>query len=73
MIRVTLSGKLTELLGTRHRGKTGQRMIQVSLERQLSGKTTVADRYYCCGFYVSEEEASAFRPGQPIKITLEQD
>ena len=48
MARVTLSGKLTELVGTRHWGKKGQCMIQVSLEREPSGKTPIADRYYCC-------------------------
>jgi len=48
-------------------------MIQVSLEREPSGKTPIADRYYCCGFYLGEEEATAFRPGHPIKITIEQD
>lgn len=73
MVRVTLSGKLTELLGIRHSGKARQRMIQVSLEREPLGKAPIADRYYCCGFYVREEEATAFQPGQPIKITIEQD
>ena len=73
MARVTLSGELTELVGTRHWGKKGQCMIQVSLEREPSGKTPIADRYYCCGFYLGEEEATAFRPGHPIKITIEQD
>lgn len=72
MARVTLSGKLTELVGS-HWGKKSQYMIQVSLERQPWGKTPVADRYYCCGFYVGEEAATAFRAGQPIRITIEQD
>ncbi len=48
-------------------------MIQVSLERQPWGETPVAERYYCCGFYVGEDEATAFRAGQPIRITIEQD
>jgi len=48
-------------------------MIQVSLVREPLGKVPIADRYYCCGFYITQEEATAFRSGQPIKITIEQD
>lgn len=73
MARITLTGKLTELVGSRHWGDKGQCMIQVSLEKESLGKTPVADRYYCCGFYVSEQEATAFRAGQPIRITIEQE
>ncbi len=73
MARITLSGKLTELVGGRHWGERPQCMIQVSLRREPQGKTPVADRYYCCGFYVSEQEATAFRAGQPIRITIEQE
>lgn len=73
MARITFSGKVTELVGSRHWGEKAQFMIQVSLERESSGKVPVADRYYCCGFYVTQEQATAFRSGKPIRITIEQD
>ena len=73
MARITLSGKLTELVGSRHSAEKAQFMIQVSLVREPLGKVPIADRYYCCGFYITQEEATAFRSGQPIKITIEQD
>ncbi len=73
MARITLSGKLTELVGSRHSAEKAQFMIQVSLVREPLGKAPIADRYYCCGFYITQEEATAFRSGQPIKITIEQD
>ena len=53
---LTLHGKVTELVGSRHWGKKPQFLIQVSLEREPSGKTP-AERYYCCGFYVTTASA----------------
>ena len=73
MPRITLSGRLTEFVGGRHRGEEAQCVIQISLRKEPSGKAPDADRYYGCGFYVSERDAIAFRPGQPIRITIEQD
>lgn len=73
MARIILSGKLTELVGGRHWGEGARYMAQVSLAREPVDKPPVADRYYCCGFYVSKQEAATLRPGQPIKITIEQD
>ena len=70
--RATLNGKVTELLGSGHWGKEKEFRIQVSLERDPSCMP-VANRYYCCSFYVGEEEATTFRAGQPIRITIEQD
>ena len=69
---LTLHGKVTEMVGSRHWGKKPQFLIQVSLEREPSGKIP-AERYYCCGFYVDGAEATDFRPGQSIRITIEQD
>ena len=70
---LTLHGKVTELVGSRQRGKKPQFLIQVSLEREPPSGKTPAERYYCCGFYVDETEATGFRLGQPIRITIEQD
>ncbi|HEX2713066.1 MAG TPA: hypothetical protein VHM88_12785 [Candidatus Acidoferrales bacterium] len=73
MARITLSGKLTGLVGSRHWGEGAQYMAQVSLAREPLDKTPVADRYYCCVFYASKQETATLRTGQPIKITIEQD
>lgn len=73
MARITLSGKLTEVVRNHRWGEQAQCMIQVSLRKELSDKAPVADRYYCCVFCVSEGDAIGFQPGQPIKITIEQN
>jgi hypothetical protein len=73
-IRGSLTGKLTELVRSRPWGKDDREYrLQISLEREPSSDIPVADRYYCCIFYISEEEAAAFRTGQPIRIKFEQD
>ncbi len=73
-VRGSLTGKLTELVRSRPWGKDDKEFrLQVSLERQPSPDMPVAERYYCCSFYVSEEESAAFRTGQPIRIKFEQD
>src|SRR5712692_2261245 len=66
---LTLHGKGTELGGSRHWGKKPQFLIQVSLEREPSGKTP-AERYYCCGFY-DGEEATDFRPVSQSGLRLD--
>jgi len=70
--RATLSGKVTGLLGSGHWGKGKEFRIQVSLERDPSC-LPVANRHYCCSFYIGEKEATTFRAGQPVRITIEQD
>jgi general secretion pathway protein A len=73
-VRGSLTGKLTGLVRSRPWGKDDKEFrLQVSLEREPSSDMPVAERYYCCSFYVSEEEAAAFQTGQPIRIKLEQD
>jgi hypothetical protein len=69
----TLTGKLTEKLTSQSWSKKNEFRIQVSLEREISSAIPVADRYYCCNFYVSEEQAASLRPGKPIRIKFEQD
>lgn len=73
MTSVTLRGKLIEFLGARYLGNKAQFMMQVSLEKRSPDKAPVAERYYCCSFYVSDQSAAGFRAGQPIRITIEQD
>ncbi|MBI3669322.1 MAG: hypothetical protein HY237_06040 [Acidobacteria bacterium] len=73
MASVIRSGKLIQRQGMWHWGKRAQFMVQVPLDRVPSGKVPAAERYYCFDFYVAEEEAAGFRPGQPIRITIEQD
>ncbi len=70
---IVLTGKLSEKLKTRSWGKECEYRIQVSLEREASSEIPVADRYYCCNIYLSEEQAKHLQPGQPVRIKIEQD
>ncbi len=70
---MALTGRLTEKLKSRSWGKECEFRIQVSLERQGTAEIPVADRYYCCSIYVSEEQAKYLEAGKPVKITIEQD
>ena len=72
-INGALTGKLTELARSRPWSKDQEFKLQLLLEREPSSELSVADRYYSCSFYVSEEQATAFRLGQPIRIKFEQD
>lgn len=67
----TLRGKLTEKLQCRSWGKETEFRIQVSLERESPADIPVADRYYCCTFYVGEEHAALLKVGQSIQIKIE--
>jgi hypothetical protein len=71
--RITLTGKLTEKLISQSWGKKNEFRIQVSLEREYSPAMPIADHYYCCSFYVNEEQATTLRTGKPIRIKFEQD
>jgi general secretion pathway protein A len=71
--RLTLTGKLTEKLVSQSCGKKNEFRIQVSLEREYSPAMPIADHYYCCSFYVSEEQAATLRANKPIRIKFEQD
>jgi general secretion pathway protein A len=70
---IVLTGKLSEKLKTRSWGKECEYRIQVSLGREASPEIPVADRYYCCNIYLSEEQAKHLQPGQPVRIKIEQD
>jgi general secretion pathway protein A len=70
---ITLSGKITEMIKTWHGGKENEYRVQVSLRREASSEIPVADRYYSCSFYVTEELAKGFRAGQAVRIKIERD
>jgi general secretion pathway protein A len=70
---IELTGKLSEKLKTRTWGKECEYRIQVSLGREASPEIPVADRYYCCNIYLSEEQANHLQAGQPVRIKIEQD
>jgi hypothetical protein len=72
-VRGFLTGKLTGLARSRPWSKDQEFKLQLLLEREPSPELSVADRYYSCSFYVSEEQATAFQMGQPIRIKFEQD
>src|SRR5712692_10462182 len=71
--RITLSGKVIELLACRNFGKKREFRMQATLGREASSEILVADRYYCCNFYADEEDIAAFQVGQSIRITIEPD
>ncbi len=73
MAKIVLTGRITELIGTRRWGPQARYMVQVAMEREPTSKVPVGERYYCNSFYVGEEEVSGFQPGRPVRITLEQD
>jgi hypothetical protein len=68
-----LTGKVTEKIKSRSWGPGREFRIQVSLGRESSPEIPVADRYYCCSFYVGEEQAALLQVGQPVRIKIEQD
>lgn len=69
----TLTGKVTEKVKSRSWSQDRECRIQVSLGREASAEIPVADRYYCCSFYVDEAQAALLQTGQPVKIKLEQE
>lgn len=69
----TLTGKVTEKVKSRSWSQDREYRIQVSLGREASSEIPVADRYYCCSFYIDEEQAAGLQAGQPIRIKFEQD
>ena len=70
---VVLTGNLTEKVRSQGWSKHHEYRILVSLERDPISGLPVADRYYCCSIYVDEAQASALKPGKPVRIKIEQD
>ena len=70
---VTVTGKLNEKVRSQSWSKKRESRINVSFERDPMSGVTVADRHYCCSFYIGEEQAVALQAGKPIRIKIEQD
>jgi type II secretory pathway predicted ATPase ExeA len=70
---LSLTGKLTEKLASQSWSNKNEFRIQVSLERDYFPGLPVADHYYCCSFYVSEEQAKGLEPGKVVRVRFEQD
>jgi general secretion pathway protein A len=70
---LSLTGKLTEKLASQSWSNKNEFRIQVSLERDYFPGLPVADHYYCCSFYVSEEQAKSLEPGKAVRVRFEQD
>jgi len=68
---LTLMGRVTEKLRHRTWETNKETRILVSLEREATPGIPVADRYYCCSFYVNEEIAKSIEPNQQVKIKIE--
>jgi hypothetical protein len=68
---LTLMGRVTEKLRNRTWETNKETRILVSLEREATPGIPVADRYYCCSFYVNEEIAKSIEPNQQVKIKIE--
>ncbi len=70
---VTVKGTITEKIRSQLYGTKFEYRIQVTLERDSSSGLPVANRYYCCSFYVGEEQAALLHTGKPVRIKIDQD
>jgi hypothetical protein len=70
---VIVTGKLIDKVRCQSWNKNHEFRIEVSLRRDPSSGIAVADRHYCCNFYISEEEGAALLPGMPVRIRIEQE
>jgi general secretion pathway protein A len=70
---VIVTGKLIEKINAQSWSKKHEYRIDVSFERDPITGIPVADRHYCCNFYIGEEEAASLQVGKPIRIRIEQE
>ena len=70
---VVVTGKLVEKISAQSWSKKHEYRLDVSFERDPITGVSVADRHYCCNFYVGEAEAAGLQVGKPIRIRIEQD
>ncbi len=70
---VVVTGKLIEKISAQSWSKKHEFRLDVSFERDPITGVSVADRHYCCNFYVGEEEAAGLQVGKPVRIRIEQD
>jgi hypothetical protein len=68
-----VTGKLIEKIKCQSWSKKHEFRLDVSFERDPITGIKVADRQYCCNFYIGEEEAAALEVGKPIRIKIEQN
>jgi general secretion pathway protein A len=68
-----ITGKLIEKMSAQSWSKKHEFRIAVSFERDPITGIPVADRHYCCNFYISEEDAAGLQVGKPIRIRIEQE
>ena len=70
---VLLTGKLIEKIKCQGWSKKLEYRLDVSFERDPLTGVGVADRHYCCYFYVGEAEAAGLQVGKPIRVRIEQE
>jgi type II secretory pathway predicted ATPase ExeA len=72
-LEAVLSGNITEKVPSQSWNKRHEYRIQVTLERDPFSGLPVADRYYCCRFYLGEGQAASLRTDKPVRVRIEQD
>jgi general secretion pathway protein A len=70
---MVITGKLVEKISAQSWSKKHELRLDVSFEREPVPGVSVADRHYCCNFYVGEELAAGLQVGKPVRIRIEQD
>jgi len=70
---MVITGKLVEKISAQSWSKKHELRLDVSFEREPVPGVSVADRHYCCNFYVSEGLAAGLQVGKPVRIRIEQD
>lgn len=70
---LVVTGKLIEKIKCQGWSKKHEYRLDVSFERDPLTGVSVAERHWCCYFYVGEEEASGLQIGKPISVRIEQD
>jgi general secretion pathway protein A len=70
---LVISGKLIEKIKCQGWSRKHEYRLDVSFERDPLTGVSVAERHYCCNFYVGEAEAAGLQVGKPVSIRIEQE
>ncbi len=70
---LVVTGKLIEKIKCQGWSKKHEYRLDVSFERDPRTGVSVAERHWCCYFYVGEEEAAGLQIGKPISVRIEQE
>ena len=70
---VIVPGSVTEMVRSQNWDKKREYRVQVTFERDSFPGLSLADRYYCCSFYVGEEQAAKLYAGKRVRIKIDQD